>query len=177
MIYFVRHGQSVSNAQGVHAGRGLDSELTDQGRQNSRLSAQKAKKDGIKIDQIIASPMKRTWDTALEFAHVYNLSVTVDDRLKEYDIGLATGVPITDCDNDYQTSNPSSEPVIDFQARVLDFLQSIDNSDQNILIVSHGGVARIIRYSYMDSKPNNFLDMPVINNSQLYTLKQIKTTK
>lgn len=59
-IYFVRHGESEANLQGLFAGQKDDSILTEKGREQAKITAQNIKIQIPKIDRIICSPLKRT---------------------------------------------------------------------------------------------------------------------
>ena len=61
--YFVRHGESESNRDGVLAGR-MDSPLTDTGIEQARTLALKLAELDIKFDKIFSSPLARSLDTA-----------------------------------------------------------------------------------------------------------------
>ncbi len=50
MIYLIRHGESEANLRKVFAGQKDDSLLTDEGRSQARATAQKIKKEGLKIN-------------------------------------------------------------------------------------------------------------------------------
>lgn len=173
-IYFIRHGESQANADGVHDGQRLDSSLTEKGRKQAKVTAEKAKSDGLIIERIISSPLKRAKETAIEFSKTFDIEVETDDRLKEYDMGLASGMSVKGTDNDYKTNNPKSEKVEDFQRRIMDFLAEIEDLKQNILIIGHGGIARIIRYSTMKDKPKNMYSLNTVANSRVLTLDQVR---
>jgi len=59
MIYFVRHGESEANLKGVFAGQQENSILSEKGKIQAKETANKIKLEGIKIDLIISSPLKR----------------------------------------------------------------------------------------------------------------------
>ncbi|HEX8946705.1 MAG TPA: histidine phosphatase family protein [Candidatus Paceibacterota bacterium] len=59
-VYFVRHGETDSNADGVY--RGADAALTGTGRAQAEAVADRIAQFGI--DALIASPFSRTVDTA-----------------------------------------------------------------------------------------------------------------
>ena len=61
-IYFVRHGESEANAQGLAAGSEFDTPLTDTGRAQARRAGQDLKDK--KIQLIVASTMDRALGTA-----------------------------------------------------------------------------------------------------------------
>jgi len=61
--YFVRHGESESNCDGVLAGH-LDYPLTDNGIRQAIDAAKSIKESGVKFDSMLSSPLSRAYDTA-----------------------------------------------------------------------------------------------------------------
>ena len=64
MIYFVRHGESEANVKAVFAGQKENSPLTEKGREQALATAKEIKKEELKINRIISSPLKRSFETA-----------------------------------------------------------------------------------------------------------------
>src|SRR5581483_5723923 len=62
-LYFIRHGESVSNVERWHAGR-IDTPLTERGRQQAREAGKKAKAQKLHFDLIVSSPLSRALETA-----------------------------------------------------------------------------------------------------------------
>ncbi len=60
---FVRHGESIGNAQSRWQGQS-DYALTDKGRAQARALAERWKAEGVKFDLILASPLIRAKETA-----------------------------------------------------------------------------------------------------------------
>ena len=83
-LYLVRHGEVDANVDLRYLGR-RDDPLNALGReQASRLAAAFAELD---IDAILASPLRRTLDTAQAIAAASALTVAPDERLVELDFG------------------------------------------------------------------------------------------
>lgn len=78
-IYFVRHGESDSNADGVF--RGEEASVTDAGKRQIELVAERIAK--IKVDAVIASPFPRTMETAAVIADRLGLSVEISELFVE----------------------------------------------------------------------------------------------
>ncbi len=87
-LFCVRHGQSVHNAEGRMQGR-ADSPLSDLGRRQSRAVADVLAK--MRIDAIYSSPLQRALETARITADRLRLTIRVDPRLQEIDIGIFQG--------------------------------------------------------------------------------------
>src|ERR1700744_3841358 len=64
-LYIVRHGQTDLNKQGIVQGRGMDTDLNDEGRAQSRQFFQ-AYKD-VAFDKIYISELKRTQQSIQQF--------------------------------------------------------------------------------------------------------------
>jgi len=79
LIYFVRHGESVSNASGIYMG--AESPLTQKGIEQSTFLAQRFK--SIPIDSIIVSPFVRTKETATIFNKLLNKPFKYSDLFVE----------------------------------------------------------------------------------------------
>lgn len=91
-FYFVRHGESMSNAGGRIQGH-TDSPLSPTG----RMQAQKAGSwfADRHIDVVLTSPLSRAWETAREIAHCCGCGDPERlDELIELDTGRYTGLSL-----------------------------------------------------------------------------------
>ncbi|HVX90347.1 MAG TPA: histidine phosphatase family protein [Candidatus Paceibacterota bacterium] len=79
-VYFVRHGESNSNKDGLL--RGSESGLTDEGKKQAEIVA--ARVGRIGVDALISSKYARTLDTAEAIARVTRLQVQKSDLLVEW---------------------------------------------------------------------------------------------
>lgn len=96
MIYFIRHGESEANVKKVFAGQKEDSLLTDEGREQAKITAKEIIKEGLKIDKIYSSPLKRASETAKIIAEELGFDaseIIIEERVIEYDMGSLTGTP------------------------------------------------------------------------------------
>src|SRR3989344_2829849 len=78
-VYFVRHGESDSNADGVH--RDTEAVLTEKGHGQARIVAKRIARIGV--DAIIASSSTRTVETAEVIGRVIGLPVEKNDLFVE----------------------------------------------------------------------------------------------
>lgn len=144
-LYFVRHGLSVMNKQGIFSGRN-DTPLTQEGKDQCLIAAKSL--SGINIDQIITSPMKRTLETAQIIAKEigYPLKeIIVSDLFVERSFGPLEGTTYTRKHNlDKIGGVEHSSSVLIRAQEGLDLLNSIEKD--NILLVSHGAIGRALRY-------------------------------
>ncbi len=65
ILYIVRHGQTDLNKQGIIQGRGMDTNLNDEGRKQAHLFFEAYKH--IAFDKIYVSSLKRTQQSVQEF--------------------------------------------------------------------------------------------------------------
>ena len=166
-LYFLRHGESVANAKGVFAGQRENSSLTPHGLEQAREAAEELRP--MMVDVIIASGLKRTLQTAEEVAKAIGLdpkSIKTDKRILEYDMGSITGTPIRKVTSSELVTADGAEDPHEFQARVVSFLREHKDSKENILVVSHAGVGRIIESTRLGLDPKGFYDVPSYPNAQ-----------
>ncbi len=88
----LRHGLSTSNVARTLAGRTPGVELTERGREQARLVAERLA--GAPVRAIVRSPLLRCAQTIAPLADKLGLEPVVDDRLAEVDYGAWTGRPI-----------------------------------------------------------------------------------
>ncbi|MDD5431075.1 MAG: class I tRNA ligase family protein [Candidatus Pacebacteria bacterium] len=147
--YFVmRHGQSDSNVKEINscAPEIVDIKITEKGKAQVKKTAEELKKK--KIDLIFTSPLQRTKQTAEIVSGVLGVSVKVDDRLKEYNMGIFNGQSYKVFDdfigdnqlNKFSKRMERGENLEDIKMRMMNFILELENKykDKNILIVSHG---------------------------------------
>lgn len=150
-IYSTRHGQTDYNAN--HRILGItDVELNEIGVQQAEKLAEDIKQLGD-VDIIISSPMKRAFNTASKVAEVNRLEIVTDERLREWDYGYFEGMNF-DTTPDFAVNKrefgvkmgDNGESLLQLAHRVYSVLDDIIKMyhDKNVLIVSHGGICRII---------------------------------
>jgi broad specificity phosphatase PhoE len=88
---FVRHGESIGNAQSRWQGQS-DYPLTEKGRAQAQALAERWKSEGAKFDLIIASPLGRAKETAEIIASAVDAPVEYDPILLERHIGEMEGL-------------------------------------------------------------------------------------
>ena len=179
-IFFVRHGQSESNLKKVMAGH-KNVDLTDKGRDQAYTVAKKLK--DYDIDVMFVSPLKRARETAeiINSVRDKEIPLMIREELTEVDYGIYEDVQKTNFDYngfwDYSDKNNVNRfflfawPIIKFlYGDIMRYYQ-----DKNVLIVAHGGVAKIFEmilgeYSLMPESigpylPNNDEIIEYINDN------------
>lgn len=173
MIYFIRHGECVANAENVFAGQRNDSPLTEKGRAQARETGQRILEQGLAVQQIVSSPLSRTKDTAEIIADIIGFDkkkIQLDQRLVEYDMGSLTGTSRQELTSAQLIAPPDAEDVIDFQRRVMSAMKELAQLPGNTLLVSHAGVGRVIEGTRLGKDPKEFYDLPAYPNGSLTPL-------
>lgn len=158
-LFLVRHGQTEGNVLGRLVGW-QDIDLTDVGKQQAELTAEAlynyATAEGLTIHTIYSSPLRRALLTAMATSKRFGLDPILDSDLREIHFGDIEGLTAdewherypelaaaaVDADNRDFTW-PNGEVRGDFYNRVvtvIDRLIAAHAEDENIIIVSHGGV-------------------------------------
>ncbi len=167
-IYYVRHGQTDWNLARKMQGGGTEKELNSTGIEQANET--KRELENIQYDIVICSPMYRAIQTAQIINKDKNIQMITDERIRERKLGELEGHEITDemeskiwnYDLNYQI--PGGESVQDFEKRIMNFIEEIKEKyqDKTVLIVAHGGVAKVIKahlYGMPDSKNLSEIEM------------------
>lgn len=171
MIYLVRHGQTNWNIEKKTQGH-TDIPLNEVGLNQARELSNKIKE--LKINKIITSDLSRAKETARIINNVFNTDIIEDKRLREINYGNLEGISRNLVTSDmWDTFNLfpeklNAEPKINIFNRVKNFFdENISNSDENILIVTHGGLLRMIMYYINNNKFDNNLYLKEFNNIKI----------
>jgi probable phosphoglycerate mutase len=153
-LIFVRHGQSEGNASGVVQGR-LDFGLSDLGERQARATASRL--EGVKIDRIITSPLRRAAETARAIAQPHGLLVEPEPALMEYDIGAVSGLTGAEIRQRHpevaaayargeRPRFPGEEGREAFRQRVAAVVHAVHDatSSETVVAVAHGGVVNAV---------------------------------
>jgi 2,3-bisphosphoglycerate-dependent phosphoglycerate mutase len=152
-LYFIRHGQAVSNVDGSMAGMRGDEGLTEKGREQAEhLRDRLAATREIEADVLIASTLPRARQTAEIIAPALDLPIIWDDDVQELRVGEADGMSREEYiaqygKADFRSSpfkplSPGGENWPQFVVRVATALDRIvrEHHGKTIVIVCHGGV-------------------------------------
>ena len=174
-LLVTRHGETLWNVQNRICGR-TDIPLTEHGKEQAKLLAEKVKDEGI--DLIISSPMIRTRETAVFVSEACHVPILIDGRLIEQHYGIYEGKDRQDpgfLNNKRQFAYryPGGESMMQVAYRVYGFLEEIKEKypDKTVLLVSHGGVCRVLRTYFEDMNNDDFFHYSAKNTMLLkYTL-------
>lgn len=148
--------------------RRTDVELTEKGIEQAKKLADIVKKHNIDI--ILSSPLKRAIETSQIVADKYNITLQIVQLLIEQNYGIYEGV---DRKNDNFLANkrnfaykyPNGESMMQVAYRIYGLIDKIKEQYQgkNILIISHGGICRIIRTYFIDMSNDEFFNYTLEN--------------
>lgn len=159
-FYIVRHGETEWNVKGILQGQ-KDSPLTKQGIEQAKETGKALKK--IKFDQIYSSDLLRAKRTAEIIVLEKKLAVQTSKLLRERMFGRFEGKKVTQMrrilkkqlaireslSNEMHFKyrlEPDFETEAESMARFLTFLRqtALVNFNKQILLVTHGGIMRIL---------------------------------
>ncbi len=177
-LLLIRHGQSVSNIQGVFTGH-LDLALTEIGRQQAKITGEFILKN-YKVDAVYASDLSRAADTAWAVAEPLGLPVQTDRRLREIYAGSWEGRTF----NDLTVSSPAyavfrgnigscqtdgGESVAQLSKRVMEAFQQIaeENDGKTVVIATHATPIRSIMTHCYGMTLAQMKDVPWVTNASV----------
>jgi 2,3-bisphosphoglycerate-dependent phosphoglycerate mutase len=148
-IFFLRHGRSSGDDEGVHEGR-YDSALTDTGREQAQRRAAGWKEQGTKFDLILSSTLQRAHETARIIAEILDVPLETDPDWMEVDNRPLAGLPFDvatsryprpEFRNPYEPFYGEGESDWEIHCRAIRATERIIRRGAGCyLIVSHGGI-------------------------------------
>lgn len=144
-FYLIRHGESEANKANIAAGGGIDSQLTEKGRQQPKELSPFLPQLKIQPTVIHHSSMIRATDTAIYLNASLNLDMHPHQDLREHEIGDWEGMAweIVLPQLNEHVPPPNGETRHQFASRIQSIFTDILNgcTDDDIpMIVCHGGV-------------------------------------
>lgn len=159
MIYLLRHGQTEFNRDGRYQG-GLDSPLTEQGREQARRMGARLKgligaPDGWLLQ---SSPLGRAVATAeIVRAELGCHDIVLEPRVREITLGTWDGLTMDDIDGqfpgaldglksryDWMFRAPGGESYEAMQARLREWYEEAVADARKRIVVSHGVAGRTL---------------------------------
>jgi len=182
-IFLVRHGQDTDNATSILNGR-RDMELTSLGREQAKEVAVKLRDNNIQV--IYASPLKRAYETARIISGEIGIEeIIVDERLIEREFGLLTGKPLSEIPKyadkilpadgvNYFLEVEGAEAFPTLFERGKKILEEISqrHPDENVLIVTHGDIGKMIRAAFHGWTWEQGLKTPYFSNTGVLELSE-----
>lgn len=183
-IYLARHGQDEDNKNGVLNGQ-RDMPLTFLGLDQAKILADKIKSLDLKIGKIYSSPLQRAYKTAETVASVLGVDIPEKlDLIIERDFGIMTGKPVKDIEGLCSPDIIKSDPILYFLSpegaetfpQLLDRAEKIlnwideNNHSQNILLVTHGDIGKMIYTKFYNLDWKEILTQFHFGNSEVLLL-------
>ena len=144
-FWFLRHGETDWNAQGLSQGN-VDVPLNPTGFAQARAAADLLRHRGIA--SLVASPLSRTRVTAEIVAEALGLPIAFDDGLREAAFGVHEGQPLGAWFADWaagQLTPEGGELFATLRARAVAAVNRALARPAPVLVVAHGGVFRTLR--------------------------------
>lgn len=169
----IRHGQTTMNEKDLVCGI-TNASLTSLGIQEAKTASDKLKSElsnkGFMFDKIISSPLLRAKQTAEILSQGFNLEISYDERLTEQNYGIFEGKSRFNEDylkirSQFAVRYPEGESMLDLTQRVYPLLMELknQNSYEHILLVTHGGIYRIILTYFMNMTNEEFANFRALN--------------
>ena len=159
---FLRHGESVGNAEERHQGR-ADFPLTSLGKVQAQALADRWNSEGVAFDYIISSTLSRAMQTAEILASKFKLSIEPDPLWVERHNGNLAGLrhedakvlyPQPDFINPYESYAGTGEGDWSLFLRAGQALQGLmQRPTGRYLVVSHGGLLNQVMYAIVGIAP------------------------
>lgn len=159
-FYVTRHGQTAWNRENIVCGIS-DIELDGTGIEQARETARKLK--DVPLDRVIVSPLIRAQQTARIICEGRDLPMTTDKRVREQNYGIYEGASRFDegflaNKRSFAVHYPGGESQMSTARRVYEFLEDTARKypDENVLVVCHGGICRVIESYFHDMTNEEF---------------------
>lgn len=169
-LYIMRHGETAWNADNRILGA-TDIPLNEKGREQALKAAERMK--DIDIDVIYTSQLSRAMETGLAVAALQkDCTVFHEQCLNEHDFGVFEGQDRRSEEYQMEKRNcfkryPGGESFLDVAARVYPFIKGLISDpqlkDKSVLIVSHGGICRVITSFFRDMENEEFVTFAMPN--------------
>ena len=170
-IYFARHGETVWNVENKICGM-TDSPLTEKGRQQARELGRKVRESGVRIDEILYSPLSRAADTAKAVVEATGLPARCEPRLREQCFGRYEGTPRDGAEfrlskTHFADRYDGGESMMQLAQRIYNLLDELrQDEDKTYLLVAHNGIARVVE-SYFHDMTNEDYAAAGIKNCEM----------
>jgi len=149
-LYLVRHGQTEWSRARRHTGR-TDVPLNRAGEDEARALG--VRLAGERFDRVFSSPLSRAMDTARLAG--FDRRAEQSDALLEFDYGKYEGLTTPEIRAErpgwdlFRDGCPGGETVEAVAERARPLLASCTDADEDVLLISHGHLIRILAASYL----------------------------
>lgn len=170
-FYYTRHGQTVWNTENKICGA-TDSPLTELGHRQAMELGEQIKREGLKIDEILYSPLSRAADTARHISEITGIPAREEPRLIEQNFGkwestLRDGQEFRKDKENFVTDFEVGESMLRLCQRIYNLSDDIKKEpDKVYLLVAHNGISRAVE-SYFRNMTNEEFAAFGIHNCEL----------
>jgi broad specificity phosphatase PhoE len=179
-IVICRHGETDDNVKKKLQGR-IESSINEHGKIQAKLIAEKLKDE--KFDHVFCSPQLRCRQTISEIMKHHKNKVDYRKELMEIDIGKYSGMDkheieskfpgdwVERVDNKYEFMHEGGESYKQAdEFRVKPFLKELKEkySSRKILIVTHGGICRLLLGNILGLNGNEMMEIEFPNECIYY---------
>jgi 2,3-bisphosphoglycerate-dependent phosphoglycerate mutase len=158
-VIFLRHGESVGNAQDRFQGQ-ADFPLTERGQDQARALAARWQAEGMTFDRCISSPLLRARQTAETVCAALDVPLEFDPGWMEINNGKLAGLthdegqqvaPRPAFMTPYHRYGETGESRWEVYLRAGQNVQRlVDAPPARILVVSHGGILNMAMYAMLN---------------------------
>ena len=152
-FWFLRHGETDWNAKGLSQGN-VDIPLNPTGIAQAHAAAALLARRGIR--SIVASPLSRAHDTALQAAATIGRDVVLEEELREVSFGVQEGQVMAEWFDEWVEGHVTPEGAETFAALRARAVRAVNRAlayESPVLIVAHGALFRALR-AEMNLAPN-----------------------
>lgn len=177
-IYFIRHGESVSNLITQFAGS-LDMPLTEKGRAQAAATADFLR--DVPFSAVYASDLSRAFDTGLAIAEMHQIPIHGTELLREIFAGDWEGEQYSDLEANFPDSYsiwrkqiglavcPNGESVEELQKRIHKCVEEIVRKHPNdtICIATHATPIRVMECIWANTPLTQMHTIPWVSNASV----------
>lgn len=171
-LYLIRHGETEGSHERRYKGT-LDVPLSELGAQQANATGAYMKERGFVPEVVYTSPLRRAIKSATMIASHFGLATECIDRLRERDFGAWEGMTFDEiaarwpdafsawAGNPLRFSPMDGESTQQVHDRIVPVIEGLvnDTDAENIAVVAHGGVNRVILCHYTGVPLENIFRM------------------
>lgn len=168
-LYFVRHGQTIWNVENKICGA-ADIALTEEGHRQAEELGEEIRRQGIKADEILYSPLIRAADTARHISEITGIPARVEPRLKEQNFGKYESTPrngkeFQEAKRQFISGYEGGESMFRLAQRIYNLLDEIrdDKEEKTYILVAHNGIARVVNSYFYEMTNEEYASFGIKN--------------
>lgn len=168
-VYFVRHGQTIWNAENKICGA-TDIALTALGHEQAINTGEKIKQEHILADEILYSPLIRAKDTAMHISEITGIPAREEERLREQNFGkyestARNGAEFAEAKKQFLCRYEGGESMMHLAQRIYNLLDEIkeQSDDKTYILVAHNGIARVVQSYFYEMTNEEYAKFGIDN--------------